>query len=169
MLTLKSSDGQEFTVEESVILQSLTIKNMVEDDCAKDKIPLPNVDSKGLAKGTEYCNAHANPGSEEEDIKEFDKENARLRDNEEFGPIFDLLLAANYLKSGVCWTYVPRGLRTGQKKSNPKRSARSLVSRTILRLRKRRNFDYDLVDLVHRSNRAIDLLTMHAYEEEVHS
>ncbi|KAK3022070.1 hypothetical protein RJ639_047338 [Escallonia herrerae] len=97
MLTPKSSDGQEFIVEESVILQSLTIKNMVDDDCAKGKIPLPNVDGKCLAKVIEYCKAHADQGAEEEDTKEFNMETSRLGHNDRFGPVFDLLLASNYL------------------------------------------------------------------------
>ena len=41
MVTLKSSDGQEFDVEEAVAMESQTIRHMIEDDCADNGIPLP--------------------------------------------------------------------------------------------------------------------------------
>ncbi|KAJ8561134.1 hypothetical protein K7X08_027324 [Anisodus acutangulus] len=50
MIVLKSSDGDTFEVEESVSLESHTIKHMIEDDCANTSIPLPNVTSMILAK-----------------------------------------------------------------------------------------------------------------------
>uniref|UniRef100_A0A8R7UMZ9 SKP1 component POZ domain-containing protein n=1 Tax=Triticum urartu TaxID=4572 RepID=A0A8R7UMZ9_TRIUA len=63
MITLKSSDGEEFQVEEAVAMESQTIRHMIEDDCADNGIPLPNVESKILSKVIEYCKKHvqANP------------------------------------------------------------------------------------------------------------
>uniref|UniRef100_A0A453DFX1 SKP1 component POZ domain-containing protein n=1 Tax=Aegilops tauschii subsp. strangulata TaxID=200361 RepID=A0A453DFX1_AEGTS len=58
MITLKSSDGEEFQVEEAVAMESQTIRHMIEDDCADNGIPLPNVDSKILSKIIEYCKKH---------------------------------------------------------------------------------------------------------------
>jgi hypothetical protein len=58
MITLKSSDGEEFEVEEAVAMESQTIRHMIEDDCADNGIPLPNVNSKILSKVIEYCNKH---------------------------------------------------------------------------------------------------------------
>ncbi|KAI3875406.1 hypothetical protein MKW98_000083 [Papaver atlanticum] len=66
MVTLKSSDGETFDVEESVALQSQTIKHIVEDDCADNGIPLPNVTSKILAKVIEYCRKHDDNAYEKE-------------------------------------------------------------------------------------------------------
>lgn len=43
MIILKSSDGETFEVEEAVMLESQTIKHMVEDGCADSVIPLLNV------------------------------------------------------------------------------------------------------------------------------
>ncbi|KAK2974719.1 hypothetical protein RJ640_007146 [Escallonia rubra] len=98
MLTLKSSDGQEFEVEESVMLQALTIKHMVEDGCAMVAIPLPNVDSKILATVLEYCKKHAavagSSEKEEEELKAFDQ---GFLQGMKKDTLFELLLAANYL------------------------------------------------------------------------
>ncbi|MQM04606.1 hypothetical protein Taro_037408 [Colocasia esculenta] len=57
-ITLKSSDGEEFEVEEAVAMESQTIKHMIEDECADNGIPLPNVTSKILSKVIEYCKKH---------------------------------------------------------------------------------------------------------------
>lgn len=57
-ITLKSSDGEEFVVDELVAMESQTIGHMIEDDCAENGIPLPNVTSKILSKVIEYCKKH---------------------------------------------------------------------------------------------------------------
>ncbi|XP_059314410.1 SKP1-like protein 1B [Lycium ferocissimum] len=57
-IMLRNSDGKTFEVEESVALESQTIKHMIEDDCANTSIPLPSVTSKILAKVIEYCKRH---------------------------------------------------------------------------------------------------------------
>ncbi|KAF7075583.1 hypothetical protein CFC21_080347 [Triticum aestivum] len=114
MITLKSSDGEEFQVEEAVAMESQTIRHMIEDDCADNGIPLPNVDSKILSKVIEYCKKHvqaspkpANSGAavdassststavaaSAEDLKSFDAEFIKVDQN----TLFDLILAANYL------------------------------------------------------------------------
>ncbi|KAI3919483.1 hypothetical protein MKW98_030194 [Papaver atlanticum] len=67
MITLKSSDGETFDVEESVALQSQTIKHIIEDDCA---------DEKG-----------------KDEVKNWDAEFVKVDPSE----LFDLILAANYL------------------------------------------------------------------------
>ncbi|KAI3919484.1 hypothetical protein MKW98_030195 [Papaver atlanticum] len=75
MVTLKSSDGETFDVEESVALQSQTIKHMIEDDCTDNGIPLPNVTSKILAKVIEYRTKHDGDGDvKDKDFKDWDAE-----------------------------------------------------------------------------------------------
>ncbi|EMS35771.1 SKP1-like protein 1B [Triticum urartu] len=106
MITLKSSDGEEFQVEEAVAMESQTIRHMIEDDCADNGIPLPNVDSKILSKVIEYCKKHVQADSTDassststaaaapaEDLKIFDAEFVKV----DQATLFDLILAANYL------------------------------------------------------------------------
>ncbi|XAR73745.1 hypothetical protein NMG60_11007816 [Bertholletia excelsa] len=97
-ITLKSSDGEAFEVEEIVALESQTIKHMVEDDCVDSVIPLPNVTSKILAKVVEYCKKHVEAAKSEdrsgnEDLKAWDAEFVKV----DQPTLFDLILAANYL------------------------------------------------------------------------
>ncbi|KAK9284564.1 hypothetical protein L1049_023739 [Liquidambar formosana] len=98
-VTLKSSDGESFEVDEIVALESQTIKHMIEDDCADSGIPLPNVTSKILAKVIEYCKKHVeappkpDERSADEDLKAWDAEFVKV----DQATLFDLILAANYL------------------------------------------------------------------------
>ncbi|XP_074587259.1 SKP1-like protein 1 [Curcuma longa] len=104
-ITLRSSDGEVFEVDEAVAMESQTIKHMIEDDCADNGIPLPNVTSKILSKVIEYCKKHveasvATASKSSDDATRIDDE---LRFwNSEFvkvdqATLFDLILAANYL------------------------------------------------------------------------
>lgn len=98
-ITLKSSDGEAFEVEEVVALESQTIKHMIEDDCADSVIPLPNVTSKILAKVIEYCKKHVetpktDDRSAEDELKTWDAEFVKV----EQPVLFDLILVS-YLSS----------------------------------------------------------------------
>ncbi|KAK1644059.1 hypothetical protein QYE76_061864 [Lolium multiflorum] len=102
MITLKSSDNEVFEVEEAVAMESQTIRHMIEDDCADNGIPLPNVNAKILSKVIEYCSKHvqaANPAAADggpapaEDLKNWDAEFVKV----DQATLFDLILAANYL------------------------------------------------------------------------
>ncbi|QCD82096.1 SKP1-like protein 1A [Vigna unguiculata] len=97
-ITLKSSDGEAFEVDEIVALESQTIKHMIEDDCADSGIPLPNVTSKILAKVIEYCKKHVEATSADEkptedELKAWDADFVKV----DQATLFDLILAANYL------------------------------------------------------------------------
>ncbi|KAI3928624.1 hypothetical protein MKW98_024225 [Papaver atlanticum] len=100
MVTLRSSDGEAFEVTEDVALQSPTIKHMIEDDCADNGIPLPNVTSKILAKVIEYYQKHVQSpkgddgnAEEEEKLKTWDADFVKV----DQATLFDMVLAANYL------------------------------------------------------------------------
>ncbi|KAK6775190.1 hypothetical protein RDI58_026191 [Solanum bulbocastanum] len=93
MLILKSSDGDEFEIEESIAVQSITIKNMVEDDYTL--IPLPNVNTQNLIVIIEYMKKHGEKtDSNEEEIKEFDKNFVK---DKNYQKMLEIALAANYL------------------------------------------------------------------------
>ncbi|GAA0148450.1 ubiquitin-protein ligase [Lithospermum erythrorhizon] len=91
MVTLESSDKENFQVSEAAALECETIKHIIEDGCADASIPIPNVSSKILAKVIEYCNRHVEPG--DDDLKTFHQEFL----NVDQATLFDLILAANYL------------------------------------------------------------------------
>ena len=107
MITLRSSDSEEFEVEEAVAMESQTIRHMIEDDCADNGIPLPNVNSKILSKVIEYCNKHVHAAAKPadaadantaaagggEDLKNWDAEFVKV----DQATLFDLILAANHL------------------------------------------------------------------------
>ncbi|KAF5739325.1 putative skp1 [Tripterygium wilfordii] len=99
-ITLKSSDGETFEVDEAVALESQTIKHMIEDDCADNGIPLPNVTSKILSKVIEYSKKHVDaakaeerPATADDELKAWDAEFVKV----DQATLFDLILAANYL------------------------------------------------------------------------
>ncbi|KAF3944380.1 hypothetical protein CMV_029151 [Castanea mollissima] len=105
-VTLKSSDGESFEVDESVAMVAQTIKHMIEDECANNEIPLPNVTSGILSRVIEYCKKHKEAAGESEPyvtsytsnsttdpLAEWDTEFVKVDQN----TLFDLILAANYL------------------------------------------------------------------------
>ncbi|KAH9703231.1 SKP1-like protein [Citrus sinensis] len=92
MIILKSSDGETFEVEETVALQSQTIRHMVEDDCADSVIPLPNVTGTILSMVVEYCKKHVEAAAAaaggDNDVKNWDRDFVKV-DQE---TLLDLLL-----------------------------------------------------------------------------
>lgn len=99
-ITLRSNDGETFEIDQAVAMESITIKNMIEDDCASTAIPLPNVTGKILSKVLEYCKKHvdaaaAKSSSEErssnaidDELKTWDAEFVKVDQN----TLFDLIL-----------------------------------------------------------------------------
>ncbi|GLT91971.1 hypothetical protein SLE2022_098310 [Rubroshorea leprosula] len=99
-ITLKSSEGETFEVDEAVALESQTIKLVMEDDCAENGIPLPNVTSKILSKVIEYWKKHVEAAksddratSVDDELKAWDADFVKVHQ----ATLFDLMLAANYL------------------------------------------------------------------------
>uniref|UniRef100_A0A7N0RCF0 SKP1-like protein n=1 Tax=Kalanchoe fedtschenkoi TaxID=63787 RepID=A0A7N0RCF0_KALFE len=109
---LRSSDSQDFEVEEVVAIRSQTIKNMIDDGYDNDIIPVPNVLGSVLAKVIEYCNKHHKAEAEAESgsssctslvpaqAVDVDPKirawNAEFVD-QDFPALFQLILAANFL------------------------------------------------------------------------
>ncbi|XP_026443779.1 SKP1-like protein 1A [Papaver somniferum] len=80
-ITLRSSDGEDFVVEEDIALQYEYVKKYMRDKCVIDNtIPIPLTSSKVLAKVVEYCKKHAESPrgddgkTEEELLKTWDAE-----------------------------------------------------------------------------------------------
>ncbi|KAF5747191.1 SKP1-like protein 1B-like [Tripterygium wilfordii] len=112
-ITLKSSDGEIFEVDEVVALESQIIKHLIEDDCADNGIPLPNVTSEILSKVIEYCKRRVDSAMAEERTANADDDQDTIFDiglmrlafaawDADFvkvdqATLFDLILAANYL------------------------------------------------------------------------
>ncbi|GKV12822.1 hypothetical protein SLEP1_g23918 [Rubroshorea leprosula] len=99
-ITLKSSDKKTFEVDELVALQSQTIKHVIEDGCADDGIPLPNVTSRILSKVIQYCKKHVEASKSEdgatsadEKLKAWDSKFVKINQ----ATLFALMEAANYL------------------------------------------------------------------------
>ncbi|KAJ4877980.1 SKP1-like protein 14 [Raphanus sativus] len=98
-ITLVSSDGESFEVEEAVAREFEIVAHMLEDGCTGSNIPIATVDGKILSKVITYCKKHVEVGNVEgnEDAKkaleEFDKKVV----DEERETLFALILAANYL------------------------------------------------------------------------
>ncbi|KAH6787955.1 SKP1-like 11 [Perilla frutescens var. hirtella] len=97
-LILISSDNQRFEVTEGAARMSETIRNMIEDGVDGEGIPLPNVDSKTLAKVLEFCNRHAVKESADnaQALKEADHHYIESVKHDR-DVMFSLISAANYL------------------------------------------------------------------------
>uniref|UniRef100_I1QCD3 SKP1-like protein n=2 Tax=Oryza glaberrima TaxID=4538 RepID=I1QCD3_ORYGL len=100
MITLKSNEGKAFVVTEASARQSTTIGHMIDDDCTREAVPLPNVDSKTLEKVIEYFDEHANNKADTDDEKaaldKFDKDFIGELDGDKTF-LFHVTMAANYL------------------------------------------------------------------------
>ncbi|EFJ26164.1 hypothetical protein SELMODRAFT_98727 [Selaginella moellendorffii] len=97
-VTLKSAEGDVFEVDEELALESLMVKNMIEDVGLDSAISLPNVSSPILAKVIEYIKFHMDAqkdGSKKtsEEIKAFDDDFVNVG----IPTLFEMVLASNYL------------------------------------------------------------------------
>lgn len=91
-ITFKTSDNEEFVVEDSVGMMSKTVKNILEDSCEPFVIPLKNIDGKTMGKIIEYCKKHIEE-SDEAVLEEFSAQFLDL----DLAVIYDLFLAVNFL------------------------------------------------------------------------
>ncbi|KAL8098473.1 SKP1-like protein 1 [Apium graveolens] len=98
LLTLGTEDNVEIVVEESTAILSKTIRNLVEDNCASNVIPV-QVDSITMSKVIEYCSKHVGEETVNEDkkkeLQQFDADFAKELDT---NMLYYLLLASNYLE-----------------------------------------------------------------------
>jgi S-phase kinase-associated protein 1 len=96
-IKLTCVDGAEVVLDRSVLLLSQTIKNMVEHlDEENANIPLPNIRGDTMNKVASYLKYHATATTEGIDVgavKKWDDDYIAI----EQAPLFELILAANYL------------------------------------------------------------------------
>ncbi|XP_039013834.1 SKP1-like protein 1A [Hibiscus syriacus] len=94
-IILKSSDGEIFEVEEVVALHLDMINKMMEDGCADEEIPIPNVTGKILSKVLEHCEmqAHREINSNDDRLKTHDDDFLQV----DLDTLHDLIMAANFL------------------------------------------------------------------------
>ncbi|GJY67175.1 SKP1-like protein 1B [Tanacetum coccineum] len=81
IVSVMTSDGETFELDEEVALQSKAIKHIIEDECDDAVIPLPKVNSDILSKVIQYCKKHAESSEKtkqaKDELKEFDDEFSR--------------------------------------------------------------------------------------------
>ncbi|XP_010490823.1 PREDICTED: SKP1-like protein 18 [Camelina sativa] len=103
-ITLISSDGVSFEIDEAVARQFLIVAHMIEDDCADKAIPVDNVTGDILALVIEYGEKHVEEAGvkldeeeEEEAKKKLDEWDAEFVEKIDLETVFRLILAANFL------------------------------------------------------------------------
>ncbi|KAK3220377.1 hypothetical protein Dsin_014347 [Dipteronia sinensis] len=98
LLTLQSEDGEVFEVKETIAMQSVTIKGMVDDDCVSSTIPVCNVTGQTLAMVIEWWNKHEiGAVSDDKELKEWECQFVTIDGKSSRDNVYDLLMAANYL------------------------------------------------------------------------
>jgi S-phase kinase-associated protein 1 len=99
-ISIRTSDGKEYSVENSIITQSQLIKKMLEDLENVDTIPLENINSSTFDVILEYATQHKDDIVPEEpvekSIEDLTEEDLRLLDIEH-KKLFEIIVAANYL------------------------------------------------------------------------
>ncbi|XP_038678965.1 SKP1-like protein 1A [Tripterygium wilfordii] len=93
-IVLLSSDGEKFEVDEAVARQAQVLKNMIEDGCADDVIPLPVAKAKTLALVFQYCKKHVEDKDAKEELDSFDAEFMKI----DTTTLYHLITTANYLE-----------------------------------------------------------------------
>ncbi|KAK8693313.1 hypothetical protein V6N13_070902 [Hibiscus sabdariffa] len=94
-IILKSCDGKILEVEEAVAVQSQMIKNMIEDDCANEEIPLPDITGEILSMIIEYCKMHVD--GENNSNNELIARDADFITRVDLNTLYYLIVAANFL------------------------------------------------------------------------
>lgn len=100
--TLQSSDGSSFILEGEAALKSRMIKDMMEDDCPDEVIPVPFTGNI-LAKVVDYCKKHAettlNSGDDQikEELRSWDAEFLKV----DRYTLFDLVLV-----NSLCFSFL---------------------------------------------------------------
>ncbi|KAK9036086.1 hypothetical protein V6N11_078103 [Hibiscus sabdariffa] len=71
------------------------IENMIEDDCANEEIPLPDITGEILSKLIEYCKMHVDGNNNSND--ELKARDADFITRVDLNTLYYLIVAANFL------------------------------------------------------------------------
>ncbi|KAG5622667.1 hypothetical protein H5410_007885 [Solanum commersonii] len=83
LIAFKTSDGEEFKLNEAVAVRSEVIKNMVQNvDCTSNVIPLSNVDGNAMTKVVQYWKKYSEEGATEDQLKIFDQDFLKMSQSE---------------------------------------------------------------------------------------
>ncbi|KAF6171816.1 hypothetical protein GIB67_007337 [Kingdonia uniflora] len=100
-ITLNSSDGKSFEVDQVVTEELQTIKHLIEDDCVDNHFPLPNVTSTILVKVIEYSKKHVESSKSEDKVVD---EDLKICDAEFMKPSCERERGVIEPDCGVQWT-----------------------------------------------------------------
>ncbi|KAG5571032.1 hypothetical protein H5410_060798 [Solanum commersonii] len=86
-------EEEVFVLDKAIAVRSQAIKNMVEDNCVSNVIPLPYVHSKTMTKAVEYWKKYSKEGVSKDMLMDFDKAFVKVHHL----ILYDLILVANFL------------------------------------------------------------------------
>ncbi|GMN61582.1 hypothetical protein TIFTF001_030665 [Ficus carica] len=94
LITLKTSDGGTFLVDEAVAKKFGFLKQLVDDGCDGGVIFIPPADSRIMSTMLEWCKKHTDEVAPSDELEAWDAEFVKDMDQ---GFLYHLLLAADYL------------------------------------------------------------------------
>ncbi|XP_010470557.1 PREDICTED: SKP1-like protein 17 [Camelina sativa] len=97
-IVLLSSDGESFEVDEAVVRKILMVRDMIENECADNPIPLHYVTGEILPMIIEYLKKHVDDDAGSiEDKEELETWDAEFMRRYDFDTLCNLMNAAYYL------------------------------------------------------------------------
>ena len=121
MLTLQSSNGIEFELDQELAKTSVTIKNLIEDAGIDNAIPLPGVTSNTLENVIEYLTTLMPVDEPKQKPEEEDKDKKVMDHYAKMDQttLFEMILAANYLEIKVLLDVLCKTVANTIKGKNP--------------------------------------------------
>lgn len=121
MLTLQSSNGIEFELDQELAKTSVTIKNLIEDAGIDNAIPLPGVTSNTLENVIEYLTTLMPVDEPKQKPEEEDKDKKVMDHYAKMDQttLFEMILAANYLEIKVLLDVLCKTVANMIKGKNP--------------------------------------------------
>ncbi|KAJ4889542.1 SKP1-like protein 3 [Raphanus sativus] len=106
-ITLKSSYGVSFEVDEAIVLMSQRIKCMIEDDRTNNGITLSKVNSAALVNVIKYYKKHSKANADDTELKAWDINFVRNLNKDTFFALDSLSSALLVTTNGLLTLYIP--------------------------------------------------------------